>query len=248
MLLDVLTSLKLFADLGNADPDGFCGCLFGSAFCTPSLIFQNTQKIPQGQRKWGRDMNVAFGMKAHSGWAALVVIGKRDGDLVVADRRRIELVDEEWAKQPYHAAEDLQPEAARDLVKRGIEEARRIAVREVMAAVKRERERDNEVAGCAVLVVDPLPGWSVDEILAVHFRMHKAEGVLFRDALVLAAKSCELRLVEIHEKLLMPQAEEALGKQASSLAQEIARLGKAAGPPWGKDQKDAALAALVALR
>jgi hypothetical protein len=193
-------------------------------------------------------MNVAFGMKAHSGWAALVVIGKRDGDLVVADRRRIELVDEEWAKQPYHAAEELQPKIARALVKRGIEAARRIAVREIKAAVKRERERENEVAGCAVLVVDPLPGWSIDEILSVHFRMHKAEGVLFRDALVLAARSCELRLVEIHEKLLMPQAEGALGIPPSSLAQEIARLGKAAGPPWGKDQKNAALAALVALR
>jgi hypothetical protein len=29
-------------------------------------------------------MKVAFGIKAHSGWAALVVAGKRDADLVVA--------------------------------------------------------------------------------------------------------------------------------------------------------------------
>jgi hypothetical protein len=28
-----------------------------------------------------------------------------------------------------------------------------------------------------------MPDWSIDEILAVHFRMHKTEGVLFRDAL-----------------------------------------------------------------
>jgi len=84
-------------------------------------------------------MNVAFGMKAHSGWAAMVAIGERDGGLVVADRRRIELVEDEWAKQPYHAAEDLKPGAARDVVKRGVEAARRIAVREMRAAVKRER-------------------------------------------------------------------------------------------------------------
>jgi hypothetical protein len=32
------------------------------------------------------------------------------------------------------------------------------------------------------------------------------------------------------------------------MLQRIAALGKSAGPPWGKDQKDAALAALVALR
>jgi hypothetical protein len=193
-------------------------------------------------------MNVAFGMKAHSGWAAMVAIGEYDGGMVMVDRRRIELVDDEWAKQPYHAAEDLKPDAARDLVKRGVEAARRIAVREMRAAVKRELERENEVTGCAVLVVDPMPDWSVDDILAVHFRMHKAEGVLFRDALVRAARVCGLRLVEIPDKGLTPHAERALGAPASSLAKEIARLGKAAGAPWGKDQKEAALAALVALR
>ena len=193
-------------------------------------------------------MNVAFGMKAHSGWAAMVAIGEYDGGLVVVDRRRIELVEDEWAKQPYHAAEDLKPGAARDVVKRGVEAARRIAVREMRAAMKRERERENEITGCAVLVVDPMPDWSVDEILAVHLRMHKAEGVLFRDALVRAAKACGLRLVEIPEKMLTLRAERALGLPESSLTKEIAMLGKAAGPPWGKDQKEAALAALVALR
>jgi hypothetical protein len=193
-------------------------------------------------------MKVAFGMKAHSGWAALIVVGERDGDLVLADRRRVELVEDEWARQPYHAAEGLKPEVARSLVKRGIEAARRIAVREMRTAVSRERERENEVAACAILVVDPLPAWNVEEILAVHFRMHKAEGVLFRDVLVRAAKECGLRLAEIPEKMLTPHAEVALGTPACGLAKEIARLGKAAGPPWGKDQKEAALAALVALR
>jgi hypothetical protein len=193
-------------------------------------------------------MKVAFGMKAHSGWAALVVVGERDGDLMVADRRRVELVEDEWARQPYHAAEDLKPSAARDVVKRGVEAARRIAVREMRAAVKRERERGNEVRACAVLVAGPMPEWSVEEILAVHFRMHKAEGVLFRDVLCSAAKVCGLRLVEIPEKALTPHAEVALGIPASSLAKEILRLGKSAGPPWGKDQKEAALAALVALQ
>src|SRR5919109_2070393 len=99
-------------------------------------------------------MKVTFGLKAHSGWAALVVVGEHDGDMAVVDRRRIELVEDEWARQPYHAAEDLKPDAARDLVKRGVEAARRIAAREVRVALKRERERKNEVTACAVLVVD----------------------------------------------------------------------------------------------
>jgi hypothetical protein len=52
-------------------------------------------------------MRVALGMKAHSGWAVLVVVGGRGGETRVVDRRRVELVEEGWAKQPYHAAEHL---------------------------------------------------------------------------------------------------------------------------------------------
>jgi hypothetical protein len=193
-------------------------------------------------------MKVAFGMKAHSGWAALVVVGTRDGDFAVVERRRIELVEDEWAKQPYHAAEDLEARAARALVERGIEGAQRIAVREMRAAVRRELARKNEVTACAVLVANPMPDWSIEEILAVHFRMHKAEGVLFRDALVRATKASGLKLVAIPEKLLTKHAESALGSPMSRLTKKIATLGKLVGPPWGKDQKDAALAAMIGLQ
>ena len=193
-------------------------------------------------------MKVAFGMKAHSGWAALVVVGTRDGDFTVVDRRRIELVDDEWAKQPYHAAENMEARAARDVVERGIEAAQRIAVRQMHSAVRREQERKNEVTACAVLVASAMPDWSIEEILAVHFRMHQAEGVLFRDALLRATKTSGLRLVAIPEKLLTKHAEMAFGSPVSRLVRKVATLGKLVGPPWGKDQKDATLAAMIALQ
>lgn len=195
-------------------------------------------------------MKVAFGMKAHSGWAALVVLGTRGDELRVVDRRRVDLVEDDeasWAKQPYHAAEHLTAAAARDLVRRGIEAAHRIAAREMRRAVKRAREAEHEVAACVVLVSDPMPDWSVDEILAVHFRMHKAEGVLFRDALAAAATACGVKLVRIPEKQLDEHAERTLATSAEDLRRRLASLGKMAGPPWGKDQKDAALAAMIAL-
>jgi hypothetical protein len=193
-------------------------------------------------------MHVAFGLKAHSGWAVLVVAGQRDGNYVIVDRRRIELVEEEWAKQPYHAAEPLERAAARDVVRRGVEAARRIARGELRDAVNREHRRENVVTACAVLVGEPMPDWSVDEILAVHFRMHKAEGVVFRDALARAAVSCGLKIVTIPEKLLGKRAQTVLATPLSALTKTIAALGKSVGPPWGKDQKDAALAAVVALK
>jgi hypothetical protein len=195
-------------------------------------------------------MKVAFGLKAHSGWAALVVLGALGGELQVVDRRRIELIEAgggPWAKQPYHAAERAGPSDARDVVRRGIQSARRLAVREMRAAVGRARDARQDVAACAVLTVDPMPDWTVDEILAVHFRMHKAEGVLFRDALARAAGECGVKLVAIPEKLLTTRAEHALATPSKTLAATVATLGKSVGPPWGKDQKDAALAAMIAL-
>jgi hypothetical protein len=192
-------------------------------------------------------MKVAFGLKAHSGWAALVVIGKHDDELSVLDRRRIELVEEPWAKQPYHAAEGLERKPARDLIKRAIATAQRLALAEMKAAVKRQRDRENEVAGCSVLVTTPMPAWNTDQILAVHFRMHKAEGVLFRDALVQAAEKCKLNVLTVLEKELMAQALSQIGTPVDLLVKKIAGLGKSVGPPWAKDQKDAALIALMAL-
>jgi hypothetical protein len=141
-------------------------------------------------------MKVAFGFKAHSGWAALVVLGKKGSDLRVLERSRLELVEngQAWAKQPYHAAESLSSSEARKVVKLGIDSARRLALSEMRSALKRVRANGFEVAGCGLLIGTAMPDWSVEEILAVHFRMHQAEGVLFRDVLARAANRCELKL------------------------------------------------------
>jgi hypothetical protein len=196
-------------------------------------------------------MKVALGLKAHSGWAVLVVIGNSGNKFQVVDRRRIELVEERdsaWAKQPYHAAEGLDAEQARLLVKRGTAAAYRIAQREMRAEVKRLREQEHEIVACAVLVANPMPEWSVAEILAVHFRMHKAEGVLFPDALARAADVCGLNLIRIPEKLLSEHAEKTVATSLNGVMRTVTTLGKTVGSPWGKDQKNAALAAIVALQ
>ena len=78
--------------------------------------------------------------------------------------------------------------------------------------------------------------------------MHQAEGVLFRDALIAATEASDLKLVTLPEKTLLQEAEKSLRTPASDLLTTVSALGKSAGPPWGKDQKDAALAALVAFK
>jgi hypothetical protein len=193
---------------------------------------------------------VAFGLKAHSGWAALVVIGRSDDGYRVVDRRRIELVGphDQWAKQPYHAAEEKEPSTAEKLVTRGIEIARKAALSEVRSAIERCREQGLSIAACAVLVPAPMPRWSVAEILAVHFRMHKAEGVMFPEALAKAVVECRLPLFSIRESGLGDEAGRVLTTPPGRLTTQVAQLGKSVGAPWGKDQKDATLAAMIALR
>lgn len=188
-------------------------------------------------------MRIAAGFKAHSGWAALVVIGDSSDGLRVIERRRIELDpdDVEWAKQPYHAAADLPSAEARPLIERAISSAHRIAANELRKFVKRSHSAGHEISGCAVIVGTPMPQWSIEQILSVHVRMHKAEGVLFPDALARAVESCGLNLATFTEQELSARSE------ASRASNVITALGKSVGPPWGKDQKSAAFAAMLVL-
>jgi hypothetical protein len=176
---------------------------------------------------------LALGLKSHSGWAALVA---GDGSRSVIERRRIELVEPEntaWAKQPYHAAEKLAPEAARQLIGRGVAAAQRMCLQQMQAICARLTKGGYLIQGCGIVGNENMPDWSVEQILAVHMRMHKAEGVLFPAALKQAAVACGLSV--------RVTAEADLDNRA---AQELLQLGKSIGPPWGKDQKSAALAAL----
>jgi len=195
-------------------------------------------------------VDVGFGLAAHSGWAALVAVGRSAEALALVERRRLELVrpeDGEWAKQPYHAAHGLDRDDAQDVVRRGIASARERAAHALAMAADSCRARGHEVRTCAVLVGDGMPAWSVDEILAVHFRMHKAEGELFRDALLTGASACGLVALGLRAKSLADDAPRALGLGAATIDAALAALGQSAGPPWGKDQKSAALAAWVGL-
>ncbi|HET7064170.1 MAG TPA: hypothetical protein VFI49_07805 [Rudaea sp.] len=190
-------------------------------------------------------------MKAHSGWAALVVIGDGDGEVCVVDRRRVGLVEEanrSWAGAPFHAAEGMTPAPARKLVERAVAEARLCATRKMRLEIERAAEAGHEIVACAVLTPAPMPDWSIEQIRAVHFRMHKAEGVMFPDALARAAETCGLRLLAVAEKDLAAQVEEVLAMPAGAAMKKVTLLGKSVGPPWGADQKIATLAAMIALR
>jgi hypothetical protein len=192
-------------------------------------------------------MRVAIGLKARTGRAALVAVG---GDVQAPqfiERVQLPLLpDGAWA--PYHAAEGLVPAEARALVKRSTADAQRLATNGIRATVQRLEKAGHQVRGCAVLIGTGMPNWSVDEIRAVHVRMHKAEGELFRDVLVAGARSCELVLTTLPDKTALESAAQLLGITRARLDAQLAALGRSAGAPWRKEHKEAAAAALAALR
>ena len=192
-------------------------------------------------------MRVALGLKARTGRAALVAVAGDVREPQFVERSQIQLLPEgAWA--PYHAAEGLAPAAARESVKRSIASAHRLAASGIREAARRCAEAGHELCGCAVLVGTGMPDWSTDEILAVHVRMHKAEGELFRDVLVAGVRACDLELTTLPAKSALDDAAKMLSLTRARLDAQLAALGKSAGPPWGKDQKEAAAAALVALK
>ena len=111
-----------------------------------------------------------------------------------------------------------------------------LRIEAISATVRALRSRGHQVAGCAVLTGSAKPVPELEKILASHTLIHTAEGAMFRDVLIWAAKECALPVTAIGEKTLDAVALERIGT-----------LGKGIGPPWAQDQKLAALAALMAL-
>lgn len=183
-------------------------------------------------------MRVAFGFRAHSGWAAMVEVGGTADAPRVMGRRRVVIADAELAgsKQPYHAAAEHPLAEARALVDAAIESSRGLALEAFSAAMRALQGKGHEIAGCGIVTGSgrALPG--LESILASHALIHTAEGEMFREALAWAATQCGLRVVTLREKAI----EERRLKQ-------IASLGKLIGPPWTRDEKFATLAALEVL-
>jgi hypothetical protein len=190
-------------------------------------------------------MRVAIGLKARTGRAVCVAVGGESGAPSLVERSQFITVPAgEWA--PYHAAEGLEPAAARRQVERSIATSHRMAEAAIGEAVQRMRRSSAELEACAVLVGAGMPAWTTEEILAVHVRMHRAEGELFREVLLAGARACGLAITELPDKTALDSAAQALRWTRARLDASIAVLGKSARAPWGKDQKEAAAAALVA--
>jgi hypothetical protein len=77
--------------------------------------------------------------------------------------------------------------------------------------------------------------------------MHGAEGQMYREALMHAGQACGLDVTGVPDRDLFEHAAAVLGLPVWDLRSQVAALGRNCGPPWGHDQKAAAVAAWIAL-
>ena len=200
-------------------------------------------------RSRARGRAAAVGCRAHTGWAALVVVAGRFAMPEVVFRRRAELADPSGRvkRNVYQASRALDPaEAARV-----VEAVERIAAERAAAAleqaVRGARDEGAVVHACAVVVGAFAEGARLESILASHALAHAAEGRLYQDALLKGAEARGLDAVAIPKRSIWEQGEAALGVAAGELRRRIDQLRRDIGPPWAEDQKLSALAAWIAL-
>ena len=212
-------------------------------------------KVDQQTKPSGRAVDTAktaraaLGVRAHSGWAALVAVAGPVGSPTVIGRRRVELADPEVPRpvQPYHAAQKLDLKKAKRYIERFADRAKLLANRALREVIDGLREAGYEAVGCGVPIGGRRQAVTLEAALASHPMLHTAQGELFRNALISAGEECGLGVLSIRERELFEHGVRELGLSNDALRLRLDELGRPLGPPWGQDQKMAALAAWLTL-
>lgn len=192
----------------------------------------------------------AVGVASHSGWAAVVALGRAAAGPRVLVRSRIDLVAAGFpeSKQPYHAVETLCiDEAARrlELYRAQAEDMAHAALERLSLEVAGQGYR---LGSAGIVESSGRKGGSLGSILNSHALIHSADGDHFRDALAAAACRMGLAVRRVAARDLDAQAETVLRRPPQELALIVLQMGGQVGPPWGADQKKAALLAWLLLQ
>ncbi len=186
-----------------------------------------------------------LGFAPHSGWAAVVGLGEVEARPRVLLRERIEMADPRRpeSRQPYHAVEGLFVDEASQRLAAYRETAELMAQQAIEQIVDRLAQDGYRVTGLGILESAGRKGSSLAEILASHALIHGADGDHFRHAIATAAARCHLAVSRVRARHVEAEVVAAMGYPAPVLQQALKELGRRAGPPWGADQKAAALLA-----
>jgi hypothetical protein len=188
-----------------------------------------------------RSQTVAVGVRAHSGWAAYVLLAgdPREPDIVA--RGRMILCDPKihGSKQPFHEAEPMPFAAAKAFIARCTASTAKLAAAALDGL-------DRAPASCCVLTASGRPLPDLKGILASHATIHSAEGEFYRDAIAVA---CDRRSIPVRRLRERDVEAELLNLpvEAAAAKARLTQFGRQVGAPWTQDEKLSALGAWLML-
>jgi hypothetical protein len=180
------------------------------------------------------DVDVVLGVSTRTGSAVIVALVGTGHQPDFAGRWDVQLLPPQVERAAYHAAADLTLTAADDLIKQTEQAAEAGGVAALHAAAG--SLMSGQVVAVAVVVKSVSVPASTAKVLKSHAWMHAAEGVLYREAMLSAARRCGWTAHAVDSAAV------------ADLHQDLSAIGRAAGRPWRRIEKDAAAAALHVLR
>ena len=201
--------------------------------------------MPQATSRKARG---AIAFKAHTGWALGVVVVEADGEIEIAAKQRVTMLDTFETAAVYHIAHErgLSAADARPIIDTALRSSI-AAAKKAIAAITASAADRCSLQSAAILTGSGKPLPSLDAIIRSHPLVHTAEGQLYRDAVARACEALGLRVVLLPAKDLQKRARSALPLSQSGMSAQLEVAGKASGRPWGTEQRECALAAWIAL-
>ena len=188
------------------------------------------------------------GIADHRGWAVFVCVAVRQGAPLVLDRRRVDLVSADLPSQPHHH-EGAELDAAEvEALVRKVEQSVALHARAALSELRTDLGAEHRLVSIALREG---PGHlrpdTLAEILESQTAMIAADGALYRDALRGAAAELGIATELIPPNGETERAAEALGIDAARVEALLGEIGRGLGPPWRKEHRSAAAAAIAVL-
>lgn len=193
-------------------------------------------------------LNAVLGVADHGGWAICVTVAASRGAPAIVDRRRIQLIEPGVPSQPYHHdTVRMARAAAEQLVAR----VRESVMRTTLDSLKQLRDDLQPPYRIVAMTMRKPPldyvPVTVEQAHASYPVMCRADGMMYHDALCTAARRLKIALALDDRARAIARSADRLDVSVREIEQFLQATGEHLGPPWQKEHRLAAAAAIGVL-
>ena len=186
----------------------------------------------------------ALGLSVHTGRAVVVAVGGPAAAPEILGKGALQVATTFEEGAVFHIGQELPLDEARALIR---DSEVRFAERARVLLAAFVAQLGARLVAAALVAAPPKALPPIESILKAHPLVHAAEGELYRRVFSAAAASLGAAPVRVPADALAGRAAAAAGLTPAKLTALLAAIGKASGKPWAADQKQATLAAWIAL-